>query len=160
MRISITRNGTRNRLACIRADGTTATADLGPNLPYHDLAHYVVECRFRLQQGFFAHIARGFTPQQLSDKHTIKSLGTEPYRAEILARALGSLSTGACSPGQFEELVNTELAGLSLGAMRISARMRDEMASELKALINQFAGLQDGQSLQLDFNAEGMELMQ
>ena len=94
MRINITRKGTRNQLACFRQDGSSATADLGPNLPHHDLAHYVVERRFGLQDGFFAQIARGLTPQQLSDKLVIQSLGPGPYRAEILARALGSLSTG------------------------------------------------------------------
>src|SRR5690606_2784722 len=119
MQVRITRKGARNQLACFRPDGSSAAASLGPNLPHHDLAHFVVERAFGLQDGFFGHIARGYSPSQLSAKATILSLGAAPYRAEILARALGSLSTGACTPDQFEELVNLELAGMSLTSMRI-----------------------------------------
>jgi hypothetical protein len=129
-------------------------ADLGPNLPFHDLAHFVVERRFRLQHGFFANIARGYSPAQLSDKGVILSLGAEPYRAEILARGLGSLATGACDPGQFEDLVNAELSRLSLSTMRIPTRVREAMMLEFKALRDRYAGLQDGESLDLEFDVD------
>jgi hypothetical protein len=151
MKIRITRKGTRNQLACYRPDGTSVLADLGPNLPHHDLAHYVVERTFRLTDGFFGNIARGYSPTQLSDKDVILSLGREPYRAEILARALGSLTTGACTPGQFEELVNTELAGGSLTTMRIPADVLAAMAAEFGALMNRYAQLGNGESLNLEF---------
>ena len=153
MQITITRKGARNQLACVRPNGTSEVADLGPNLPHHDLAHFVVERAFDLTDGFFANIARGYSPAQLSDKHVIKSLGPEPYRAEILARALGSLATGACAPEQFEELVNAELTRLSLAPMRIPAHVRDAMAAEFQTLRNHYAQLQDGESLKLDFSA-------
>ena len=51
MRICITRKGSRNLLHCTRVDGSVASADLGPNLPHHDLAHFVVERAFGLQDG-------------------------------------------------------------------------------------------------------------
>lgn len=130
-------------------------ADLGPNLPYHDLAHYVVERHLRLPDGFFGHIARGYSPAQLSDKQVILSLGTAPYRAEILARALGSLATGACLPEQFEELVNAELKGLSLATMRISPQTLGAMIAEFNALVQRYARLPDGASLSLEFEDAG-----
>ena len=119
MRVRISKKGKRSQLACVRSDGTHVVADLGPSLPYHDLAHFVVEREFRLKEGFFANIARGYSPAQLSDKGVILSLGREPYRAEILARGLGALATGACDPEQFEDLVNVELARLPLSRMSI-----------------------------------------
>jgi hypothetical protein len=154
MVIRITKKGSRNVMVCVRPDGSTVAADLGPSLPYHDLAHFVVERAFGLEDGFFGNIARGYTPAQLSDKNVILSLGPEPYRAEILARALGSLKTGACAPEQFEELVSAELSRLSL-SMCIAADTRDAMMVEFKGLIDKCVGLMDGDSMTLLFDVPG-----
>jgi len=149
--IRITKKGSRNLLSCARQDGTTASADLGPNLPYHDLAHFVVERAFGLEDGFFGNIARGYTPAQLSDKDIIKSLGKEPYRAEILARALGSLKTGGCTPSQFEGLVNLELSHLGLPRMYIEPQVRDALLAEFKTHLDTYGRLRDGDSMTLEF---------
>ena len=45
MNISITNTGRRNPLACVRLDGSSEVADLGPSLAHHDLAHLVAESR-------------------------------------------------------------------------------------------------------------------
>lgn len=153
--IRITKKGSRNILACTRPDDTAVSADLGPNLPHHDLAHYVVERAFGLSDGFFGNIARGFTPAQLSDKHIIRSLGAEPYRAEILARALGSLHTGACSPEQFEDLVNAELTSLGLPRMLIAPAIREALLAELDGHLATYQGLRDGDSMTLPFSVGG-----
>ncbi|HYM34860.1 MAG TPA: hypothetical protein VET48_05645, partial [Steroidobacteraceae bacterium] len=97
MKIAITKKQNRNRLICTRDDGTYLMSDLGPKLPYHDLAHYVVESALRLRQGFYGKIASGYTMAQLGDKEVIKRLPTEDWQAEVLARALGSLHTGVCT---------------------------------------------------------------
>jgi hypothetical protein len=151
--IRITKKGSRNLLSCARPDGTTASADLGPGLPHHDLAHFVVERAFGLEDGFFGNVARGYTPAQLSDKDVIKSLGKEPYRAEILARALGSLKTGACTPVQFEELVNAELSMLGLTHMCIKPQVRDALLAEFKNHLDTYGRLRDGDSMTLEFSA-------
>jgi hypothetical protein len=156
--IRITKKGSRNVLVCVRPDGSTAAADLGPSLPYHDLAHFVVERVFGLEDGFFGNVARGFTPAQLSDKEIIRSLGAAPYRAEILARALGSMATGACAPDQFEELVNAELAGLALSTMCISPATRDALLVEFKGYMDRYSGLQDGESMTLQFELPGFNV--
>jgi hypothetical protein len=151
--IRITKRGSRNLLSCTRPDGTLASADIGPTLPHHDLAHFVVERAFDLQDGFFGNIARGYTPVQLSDKNIIQSLGVSPYRAEILARALGSLHTGACSPEQFEDLVNAELTSLGLPSMGIKPATRDALLAEFNGHLTTFLGLRDGDSMSLFFSA-------
>ncbi len=43
MDIKILNKGNRNLLICNRDNGTIEKADLGPNTPFHDLAHFIVE---------------------------------------------------------------------------------------------------------------------
>ena len=160
MRIRIIKRGSRNRLACIRSDGTSVVADLGPNLPHHDLAHMVVERAFALSDGFFGNIARGFTPQQLSDKAVIRSLGNGPYRAEVLARALGSVHTGACDAEQFEGLVNAELSPLRLKGMQIPRRTVEALMSEYRHLISNYRALRAGESMEIIFETPEVPTLQ
>jgi hypothetical protein len=140
-------------VSCTRPDGTSTSADLGPKLPHHDLAHFVVERAFGLSDGFFGNIARGYTPEQLSDKNIILSLGVQPYRAEILARALGSLHTGACLQEQFEDLINAELTLLGLPPMHIDPTSRDALLAEFNVHLARYQGLRDGESMSLTFDA-------
>ena len=51
MRIEIAKRGRRNELRCVRSDGSCEVASLGPGLPHHDLAHFVVESRWNLRAG-------------------------------------------------------------------------------------------------------------
>jgi hypothetical protein len=155
VRISIKKKGRRHQLSCQRPDGTSVVSDLGPNLPHHDLAHFVVEHRFGLRQGFFGNIASGYAPEQLSDKEVIGRLGPESAAAEILARALQSLSSGACSPEQFEELVNSELAAWSIPAIRITPESLGTMRADFKKLTDQYAALKDGESMKLELTLDG-----
>jgi len=154
LRIRMTRNGHRNGLACVRPDGTSLFTDIGPGLPHHDLAHYVVEHRFGLKEGFFGNIARGYTFAQLSDKEVIKRLGPESMVAEILARALQSLSSGACGREQFEELVGAEFEQWGIPRLVVPPATTDDMAEEFRSLLQRFAALADRESMTLDFDVE------
>jgi hypothetical protein len=151
MKIAITRKGGRYRLSCFRADGSSTSADAGPGLPHHDLCHFVVERRFGLARGFFGNIAAGRTIAELGEKDVILSLPPESLRAEILARALGSLATGACRADQFEELVNTELAQWKIGEMAIAPGEAEKLLGELEGLLGRLGMLEDGESLTLEF---------
>ena len=53
MDIIFRRKGERTQIVCRKVDGTFTSADLGPSLPGHDLAHLVVERTLRLPAGFF-----------------------------------------------------------------------------------------------------------
>lgn len=150
MRVTIRKKASRAQLTCVRRDGTSVTADLGPALPFHDLAHLVVERAFALQDGFFGNIARGYTPQQLSDKAVILRLGRAPYRAEVLARALGSLQTGACAAAQFEALVNAELIHLGLDEMHIPPPVVERLMEDFRLLVANYSDLRVGDSMEVD----------
>jgi len=152
VKIVLSRKAGRARMTCWRADGTSTGADLGPSLPGHDLAHYVVEKTLRLPSGFFVHVARGYSIQQLSDAATIRSLGTEPLIAEVLARALGETATGACTCEQFPERVAAELRQLKVSVPEgISAETAERMRGELEQLMRRFGELGHGESMELDF---------
>ncbi len=126
--------------------------DTGPGLPHHDLAHFVVERHFGLKEGFFGNIARGYTPAQLSDKEVIKRLGPESMVAEIMARALQSLVSGACTREQFEELVGAEFLQWGMPRLAIDSTVVDSMAEEFRGLLERFSMLADRESMALDFD--------
>jgi hypothetical protein len=152
MKIILTRKAGRTRMLCRRADGTFSSADVGPSLPGHDLAHFIVERTLRLPAGFFISVSKGYSLQQLSEPATIRSLGPEPYVAEVLARALGELATGACTCEQFPQRVGSELERMGLGAPEgITTESAARMLAELEMLMRRFGELRPGQSLELDF---------
>jgi hypothetical protein len=151
MQITITKRGRRNDMRCVRPDGSCEVANLGPGLPHHDLAHFVVERRWQLREGFFGNIAGGYSFTQLADKDVIKKLGAQSAQAEVLARALGSLFTGACTAEQFAELVNTELDQWHWPIVPVSPAMVQGAAEEFEHLLARFNGLGAGESLELQF---------
>src|SRR5687768_11623932 len=108
MKIKFINKGTRNLLICERKDATVEIADIGPALPSHDIAHFIVERALKLQHGFYGNIYNGYTVKELSEKEIIKSLNIEAGVAEITTRALQSLSTGACTVHEFTELIEEE----------------------------------------------------
>lgn len=151
MKIAIAKTATRNRLICTRADGTCEHADLGPALPHHDLAHFVVERRLGLTGGFFGRIARGYSVAQLSDKEVIKSSPAESLVAEVAARALQSLFSGACTSNGFSELVNTELARWSIAPLHVEIEAVDGMRAEFQKLLESYNALRPGDTMCLEF---------
>lgn len=153
MKVTITKAEHRNRLTCIRDDGTTTSSDTGPTLPLHDLAHYVVERKLRLANGFYGNIAKGYAITQLGEKEIILKLGAEALTAEILARATQSLHSGSSRPEQFAELVNAELAQWSIPALDIPRQTIDAIQAELRALAARYDELKNGESLELRFDA-------
>lgn len=137
----------------MRADGSRTSAKLGPGLPGHDLAHFVVERHCRLRLGFFGNVAAGYSLEALSDKAVIRTLGAESWLAEVLARALGSLATGACAPEQFTALVREELVRLGIALPEhLTSATGVQMLSELKQLSERYDSLTNGQSLCLRFH--------
>ena len=154
MRITISKKDRRNQLACWRTDGSCESADLGPSLPHHDLAHFVVERRLNLVDGFFGRIARGYSVAQLSQKETIQSSPPESLVAEVAARALQSLSSGACQQDQFAELVNTELLKWGASLIEVSLAQTTEMLSEFQELVDRYETLCIGETMQLEFPGE------
>ena len=153
MEIRITKRDRRTELACLRSDGSRTTANLGLALPYHDLAHYVVERHFALRNGFFGNIAAGYSVEALGDKAVIRTLGAQSAVAEVLARALGSLLTAACSLEQFPLLVTEELAALRLSAPEgLCTAAGEQLLGEFRSLVARYVALKNGETLRLQFD--------
>ena len=73
MKIKLTKKGDRNQLVCTRSDGSYVSANLGQSLPYHDLAHFVIEKKLQLKHGFFGNVSNGYSILQLSEKETVQT---------------------------------------------------------------------------------------
>jgi len=149
MQIHFIKKDRRSQLVCTRRDGTSTRAELGPSLPHHDLAHYVVEKKLGLTRGFYGSIARGHTIAELSDRDTIRTLGAESWLAEIVARALQSLHSGACRLDQLDELLKAELGRWSIEVPRISREDAEAMLRELQSLLDRYDSLPPGTSFEL-----------
>jgi hypothetical protein len=153
MQLRFVRTERRSRLTCVRTDGSFSTAELGPGLPYHDLAHFVVERAYGLRRGFFGHVACGYSLEDLSKKEVILGLDAESSVAEVLARALGSLATGACTLEQFPALAQEELTRLNLAPPgELTTEQARCMLEEYRGLLDRYDALPPGQALELSFN--------
>lgn len=153
MQLVLTKKEDRATLNCYRMDGTQTGTDLGPELPFHDLAHYVVESTLHLQKGFFAHIASGYSIQELSDKEVIKGLPKEIMFSEIVTRVLQSIGSGACKAEEAHEVVQEELKVFpDIPSREISEDEWYRMIFKFTSLTMQFINLGDSESLKLEFN--------
>lgn len=146
MRIRITRVHHGHQLQCIRADGSYTTAATGPDLPHHDLAHYVAERVMDMNQGFFGAIAAGRSIHELSDPTVIRSLPPEAWDAEILARTLQGTDNGTVRLEDFIASVTAERgAPLSgLGPEQVASMQR-----EFRSLLGEWNAVPEGAALEL-----------
>ena len=152
MKIKIVHKGNRNQLICVRSDESVEMADLGPSLPYHDIAHYVVEKHLNLTQGFYGNISRGMTVRELSDKEIIKTLPVESTVAEIATRALQSIWSGAVPVGEFTEIVKAEFDVLGITEHFIlSPDDAITMQLQYNDLFSRWKELKEGEALELEF---------
>lgn len=148
MLISITKNNGRNILLCTRANGSITRANLGPDFPYHDIAHYVVEQQMGFTKAFYALITQGYSIEELSTTDMIRSLEREAMVSEVLTRALQSLSSGACRQDQYIDLVTAELKEET---PHISGGDVEEMYTAFMKLFTKWNTLQEGESLTMHF---------
>ena len=152
MQVTFARRDNRTTLTCLRPDGSIERADLGPSLPYHDLAHFVAESELGLEQVFFAGLASGRSVAELSDAEVIPTLGPGAMQAKVAARGVASLATGACHTEQFEELVNSELRHLHVPELPgLSDKAAADLLHQFQALVTEFDAVADGDSLSLNF---------
>ena len=153
MKIRIINKGNRSQLICKRHDNTTEIINLGPNLPFHDIAHFVVEQQLNLQHGFYGNINNGYSFEQLSDKEIIKTLPVESMASEIIIRALQSLSTGACSVSQFKDLITEEFSVWSINyPITLQEEEIRQLLTNYQNLVDQWSQLKEGDSLELELD--------
>ena len=154
MKILLTKGVERNRLHCYRSDNSSVSADLGPDLPYHDLAHYVIESYFSLNDGFFGKIDQGMSIAELSSGEVIRTLGPQTWLAEVMARNLQGLGSGACTAQQYIELLEWEARLMSIPAPKITSYDVSEMICRYNGLCRQWEQLEEQESLALIFSTD------
>lgn len=142
----------RNWLRCTREDGSNTSVSLGPDIPYHDIAHYVVEKKFGLNDGFFGKIRSGMCIEELSDPEIIKTLGPESWLAEIMARNLQALGSKAVQPEQYLELTQWEAQNMKgVEVPDMTTKDIEAISTEYNRLCSDWDVLLENESLQLDF---------
>ena len=132
---------------------TIEMVDLGPDLPFHDLAHFVVERHLHVSDGFYGNINKGYTVEQLSNKVVIKSLPVESMASEIITRTLQTLAVGASTVEQFDEMIELEFKNQGIH-YPISWNQNDveQMLLAYRQLIGQWTDLEVGEYLILEFS--------
>ena len=152
MKITLTKKANRNLLVCAREDGTFTKIELGPNLPHHDLAHYVLEKTLGFTDGFFGSVKKGYSVQELSTKEVILTLPPQAMLAEVLVRALGCIQTGSCTMEGFEALVQMELSPEQKELLpALSLELVQTMVKDDEKLLEQWEKLPDNGQLNLEF---------
>jgi hypothetical protein len=125
MRIHLTRlTNDRHRLAVVRDDGSTETADLETRsfLP-HDLAHYAMEAELGLVGGFWGCVASGAAFSSLAAMTDITT--DEMMLAEALAAPLQSLWNGRLPDAAYVTMLEERIPGCDAEALL--ARMRERL---------------------------------
>jgi hypothetical protein len=146
MRIRITKEHGRHRLICTRRNGSHTQGGVGPGLPYHDLAHFVVENELHLTQGFFGLIDEGYSIEELGDKAVIRTLPAEAFVAEVLARNLQGLSNGAVAQSDAVAAIEAELGHRPKG---LTTEVLQGMLATYIQLLNTWEQVSDGSALEL-----------
>ncbi|APZ47417.1 hypothetical protein BW723_14485 [Polaribacter reichenbachii] len=152
MEIIITKGKNRSTLSCIRKDGSNTSQNLGPDFPNHDIAHFIVEKEFKLENGFYGKIKSGKTIAELSDKETIKTLGAETWLSEIMARNLQAVGSGAVNIDEYIEIVHWEaksINGIKVPAMHLSDIKN--MKQDFDQLCKDWNAMAENDQLRLNF---------
>jgi hypothetical protein len=147
MRIHLRKGqGGPDTLTCHRPDGSTYATWLKPHSVYHDLAHYVVERRLHIADGFWGLLAQGQTLESydLPNHERPFQISPDGYRAEFLATLIQSaVPTGSISPAYIEMLQQASAAqGLPFPEMP-SEEIVQEMIAEAQALTRRWEGVEE-----------------
>ncbi len=146
MRIRITRTVQGHQLQCIRTDGSFTNAATGPDLPHHDLAHYVAERVMVMDHGFFGAIAAGRSIRELSDPSIIRSLPPEAWDAEILARTLQGTDNGTV---RLEDFITSVTAERGAPLSGLGPEQVAHMEREFRSLVEEWTAVPEGGALEL-----------
>jgi len=146
MRIRITKEHGGNRLICTRRNGSFTQGPIGPSLPYHDLAHYVVERELHMTEGFFGQISSGRSIDELNDPAVIRNLPRQAWEAEVITRTLQGLSNGAVAQSEFRAAVEAELERAPQG---LTNETGTRMLATYTQLLNTWEQVAEGAALEL-----------
>lgn len=152
MEIVIIKGKNRNTMTCIRQDGSITSVSIGPNVPNHDFAHYLVENKLKLKSGFFGNIKSGKSIEELSNPKLIPDLSPDTWLSEILARNLQSLRSGAVKKEEFTEIITLESQKISgIKVPEIYFEDVYEMKQDYDVLCDRWSSMVVGEKMTLFF---------
>ncbi|KPN78318.1 MAG: cytoplasmic protein [Shewanella xiamenensis] len=158
MQVIFTKGSTRYaQLRCVRMDGSaTQTQMPEQGIAPHDMIHYVVEKRLRIQGAFFAQIRAG-ADINFTLEHNEASLAvadkTDIWQTESIVEALQSLLWSADTPSYagFIYLLEQACSNRKLAVPEISQSDFEHIINEIMELTIEWQGMGEGQSLTLKF---------
>lgn len=152
MKIIFKKKYDHNQLICQRDDNTIEKIRLNIHLPYHDIAHYVIESTLNLKHGFFGNINNGYTIKELTQTEIVKKLHQESLLSEVLARGLQSLYAGSYTKENFISLIELELKQYNMKIpVEISSESINVIYKEYSNLISKWKNLMENDVLELEF---------
>jgi hypothetical protein len=150
MLIKILKGEKRHKMICERADKTVEIVDLGPVLPFHDIAHFVVEKGLNIKQGFYGNIESGYSFEALNDKVIIKTLPTESMASEIITRTFQTLTIGASSIEQFDDMILEEFRIYNIDyPITWDSLKIQNLLEEYQTILSDWHELKEGEILEL-----------
>ena len=144
-------------VSVVRTDGSTTSGRLGANDfgAVHDLAHYVVESRLALANGFFGLLAQGWN---IPDFEVRGASSRFPDEALVVECVVGQLtqvvfSAQPVTVAEFNWLVSQAVGAVrpAVSAPQFDAAEFDRLREEFVALVIRWRLLPAGETLELDF---------
>lgn len=148
-------DGAPDWVKCIRPDGSETEGPLLPFCVYHDLAHFVVESKLGVRDGYWGRLAEGFSfsDYDLPDDQRPFQISAEGMRAEYLATLVQTAAGTGVWNIQYEEMLKK--AADSVGnpfPETPSADLKTEWIAATQQLYDAWDGLKAGERMELRFN--------
>ncbi|HYE73197.1 MAG TPA: hypothetical protein VEF04_07700 [Blastocatellia bacterium] len=145
------------RLECIRDDGSMTSARLEFRGYFkHDLMHFVVESKAKLQDSFFGLVKSGKDLTELSPKAIRESAAVFPAEIQTTEIIVGALQGAAKTEADNEEVCRKIEEYLSLISLAkpdyLTPEFCTQVTAEHRSLLGRWGQLHGGESLEFSFS--------
>ncbi len=153
--------GDVHSLTCTRADGSSTWSKLkGSYGPAHDLAHFVVETALGSEGGFYGLLMQGHDITAFEEATDRTWVGVEGIYIECVAMAVQYIASGVDAPSGFNAMVDDACARQEIPSRLVFPEAIVALLVErYLGQLQQWNQLLPGQSMQLAFPAEGLQLV-
>ena len=147
----------RDTLVCVRDDGTSIWAQVGPGLAYHDLTHYTIEMVLDCRSAFFGLIAQGWTIGQFTDVDPATGrrppLPDEAMQIETLVVIFQNASWDGTTNEQILETLAAGCAANGVPPLPLTSEQLDTLRERLLENWRAWDQTPPGKALELPFPA-------
>jgi len=143
-------------LECVRDDGSTTAASLEFRSYFkHDLMHFVVEHRARLQDSFFGMVKAGKDLAALSPKAIRESAASFPVEIQVTEIIVAALQGASKTEPDYQEACHKISDYLTLFSLATPPYLTPDfcqrVAAEHRSLLGRWGQLRGGESLEFSF---------